>query len=61
MKAVIQRVSEASVTINKNIFSEIKDGLLILIGIECADNLEDIKWLSKKFQILESLTMKKEK
>ncbi|MFA5299910.1 MAG: D-aminoacyl-tRNA deacylase [Lutibacter sp.] len=48
MRAVIQRVSKASVTINKNKVSEINNGLLILLGIEERDNMEDIEWLTKK-------------
>ena len=48
MKAVIQRVSEASVTINGNIKSSIGSGLLILLGIEEADTMEDIIYLSNK-------------
>ena len=48
MKAVIQRVSEASVTINGNVKSKIEKGLLILLGIEDADTQEDIQWLCKK-------------
>jgi D-tyrosyl-tRNA(Tyr) deacylase len=48
MRAVIQRVSKASVTIEGIKVSEIKNGLLILLGIEPADNEEDIEWLSKK-------------
>jgi len=48
MKAVIQRVSKASVTINGNIKSAIHTGLLVLIGIEDADTEEDIIWLSNK-------------
>ncbi|MBP8792144.1 MAG: D-tyrosyl-tRNA(Tyr) deacylase [Lutibacter sp.] len=48
MRTVIQRVTEASVTIDGNIVSEIKAGLLILIGIEDADTSEDIDWLTKK-------------
>jgi D-aminoacyl-tRNA deacylase len=48
MIAVIQRVSQASVTIDSQIKSEIGKGLLILIGIEEADNDEDIEWLSNK-------------
>ena len=48
MRAVIQRVSKASVTINKNKVSEINSGLLILLGIEERDNMEDIDWLTKK-------------
>jgi D-tyrosyl-tRNA(Tyr) deacylase len=48
LKAVIQRVSQASVTIESNIVAEIQKGLLILIGIEEADNQEDIQWLVSK-------------
>jgi D-tyrosyl-tRNA(Tyr) deacylase len=48
MRTVIQRVSEASVTIDGTVFAEIKNGLLVLIGIEDSDNGEDIVWLSNK-------------
>ena len=48
MKVVIQKVSKASVTIDKKVVASITDGLLILVGIEDADTYEDIKWLSKK-------------
>jgi D-aminoacyl-tRNA deacylase len=48
MRAVIQRVSEASVTINNNIRASIGKGLLVLAGIEDADTQEDIDWLSHK-------------
>jgi D-aminoacyl-tRNA deacylase len=48
MKAVIQRVTNASVTIDGNIKSSIGNGLLVLIGIEDADTEEDIVWLSNK-------------
>ena len=48
MKAVIQRVCKASVTINGNIHSKINNGLLVLLGIEDADTAEDIEWLSGK-------------
>ena len=48
MKAVIQRVSQASVTINNEIVAQIQKGLLVLIGIEDADNHEDIDWLTAK-------------
>jgi D-tyrosyl-tRNA(Tyr) deacylase len=46
--AVIQRVSEAKVEIEKNINGRIDAGLLILLGIENEDGEEDITWLSKK-------------
>jgi len=48
MRAVIQRVSKASVTIDGKIHSQIKEGLLVLLGIEDADTADDIEWLSGK-------------
>ena len=48
MRAVIQRVSKASVTIDNKIYSQIKNGLLVLVGIEDADTADDIEWLSGK-------------
>ena len=48
MRAVIQKVSEASVKINNEIFGKISKGLLVFVGIEDSDNNEDIEWLSKK-------------
>jgi D-tyrosyl-tRNA(Tyr) deacylase len=48
MKVILQRVSAASVTIENKIVAEIKTGLLILLGIEEADNQEDIQWLVNK-------------
>jgi D-tyrosyl-tRNA(Tyr) deacylase len=48
MRVVIQRVQSATVTINNSVFSVIEKGLLILLGIEEADNAEDIDWLCKK-------------
>ena len=48
MRAVIQRVSHASVEINGSLKSSIQRGLLVLLGIEDADNEEDISWLSNK-------------
>ena len=48
MKAVIQRVSQSSVTINEEIVAQIQQGLLVLVGIEDADNQEDINWLTSK-------------
>lgn len=52
MKVIIQRVSEASVTIDQNIVAQINKGLLILVGIESEDNLEDINWLVSKIVYL---------
>lgn len=48
MRAVIQRVSRASVTVEGKIVAKINVGLLILLGIEPTDTKEDIEWLSRK-------------
>jgi D-tyrosyl-tRNA(Tyr) deacylase len=48
MRAVIQRVTKASVTIEDKMVSAIEKGLLVLAGIEDADTDEDIRWLSNK-------------
>jgi len=48
MRAVIQRVSRASVTIDGKIKSSIGQGLLVLVGIEDADTAADVEWLSGK-------------
>jgi D-aminoacyl-tRNA deacylase len=48
MRAVIQRVTKASVTIEGKIHASIEHGLLVLLGIEDADTDEDIEWLSGK-------------
>ena len=48
MRAVLQRVTHASVTINGKIKSSIGNGYLVLLGCENADNEEDIEWLAKK-------------
>ncbi len=52
MKAVIQRVSQASVIINNVKVADIGLGLLILVGIEDADTKEDIDWLTAKISQL---------
>ena len=52
MRVVLQRVSKASVTIEDKIVSEIGHGLLILVGIEDEDTLEDIDWLATKIMQL---------
>jgi len=52
MRAVIQRVSEATVTINNSEKSSINNGLVVLLGIEEADTYEDIEWLSGKISRL---------
>ena len=48
MRVVIQRVKEASVVINGRLKSSIREGFLVLLGIEDADSQEDIEWLCKK-------------
>jgi len=48
MRVIIQRASEASVSINNKIVSEIKQGFLILLGIEIEDTFEDTEWLCGK-------------
>jgi len=48
MKVVVQRVSHASVTIEGNKVADIQKGLLVLVGIEEADNQEDSIWLTSK-------------
>ena len=48
MKTVIQRVSEASVTIEGTKVADIQNGLLVLVSFEVADNQEDINWLTVK-------------
>jgi D-aminoacyl-tRNA deacylase len=52
MRAVIQKVSEASVTIDEKIHSSISRGLLVLVGFEESDTNEDIEWLSAKISNL---------
>ncbi|WP_430613879.1 D-aminoacyl-tRNA deacylase [Flavobacterium sp. JP2137] len=48
MRVVIQRVAEASVTIDQQCVAQIGCGLLVLVGIEEIDQIEDAKWLSSK-------------
>jgi len=48
MRVLIQRVSQASVTIDENIVGRIELGLLLLLGIEAEDNQEDVEWLIRK-------------
>ena len=48
MRVVIQRVLEASVVVDEKVVGAIGNGLLVLLGIEDADNIEDITWLSNK-------------
>ena len=48
MRAVLQRVSHAAVTIDGTVKSKIGEGLLVLLGCENADTMEDISWLTRK-------------
>ncbi|WP_421823635.1 D-aminoacyl-tRNA deacylase [Flagellimonas oceanensis] len=48
MRTVLQRVSKASVTVDGKVISSIENGLLVLLGIEDADNKDDIDWLTNK-------------
>ena len=48
MRVTIQRVSQASVLINQKVKSEIKQGLVVLLGISADDRSDDIEWLCKK-------------
>ncbi len=52
MRAVIQRVRNASVTVEEQTIGTINKGILVLLGIENADTVEDIQWLSKKISNL---------
>lgn len=52
MRAVIQRVKEASVTIDNTVKSHIGIGFLVLLGVEEADSQQDIDWLTKKIVLL---------
>ena len=48
MRVLIQRVKEASITVDNKVISLINNGLLVFVGIEDQDNREDILWLTKK-------------
>ncbi len=48
MRILIQRVIKASVTVEEKLTGAIETGLLVFVGIEDADTIEDIKWLSNK-------------
>ena len=52
MRAVIQRVSKACVTIDGTVKSSIQQGLLILLGVEAKDTNEDVDWLARKVSSL---------
>lgn len=48
MRTLTQRVSHASVTIEGQLKSEIEQGLLVLVGFEAADTIEDVQWMTRK-------------
>ncbi|BAX80153.1 D-aminoacyl-tRNA deacylase [Labilibaculum antarcticum] len=48
MRIVIQRVTQATVSVDSKIIGQISKGLMVLVGIETADTEEDSEWLSKK-------------
>jgi D-tyrosyl-tRNA(Tyr) deacylase len=48
MRTVVQRVSQASVTVEQRLIAEIGEGLLVLAGFEEADNPDDLRWMSAK-------------
>ncbi|MBT4479270.1 MAG: D-tyrosyl-tRNA(Tyr) deacylase, partial [Flavobacteriales bacterium] len=52
MRAVIQRVSQASVSIDEKKVASINEGILVLLGIETQDTKEDSEWLSNKISSL---------
>ena len=52
MKVVLQRVSEATVSVESTVIAEIKTGILVLVGVEDADDEEDIDWLVSKIMNL---------
>ena len=58
MITIAQRCSSAKVSVNKTIVSEIKSGLLLLVGVEVGDQSIDIKKQLIKYQILEFLMIK---
>lgn len=52
MRVVIQRVSESSVRVENKIVGKINQGLLLFLGIEGADNQEDIEWLADRKSVV---------
>ena len=48
MRVIIQRVSQASVKVDERLVSEIKNGLLILLGISDDDSIDDLNWIALK-------------
>lgn len=61
MKAVLQRVKHASVTINNELYSKIDRGILVLYGVEKGDTPDKMEWMAKKIaslRIFEDITEK---
>jgi len=56
MRLVIQRVSKASVAIDSVIEGQIDQGLVVLVGIEAADTIEDVHWLTQKLVLMRIFT-----
>lgn len=52
MRAVIQKVTRASLSIDSEVYSQIGEGLMVLLGIEDSDTNEDIEWLADKIRKL---------
>lgn len=52
MRAVIQKVTRAALRIDSQLYSQIGEGLMVLLGIEDADTMEDIEWLADKIRKL---------
>lgn len=48
MRSIVQRVSEASVSIDGELYNEIKCGALVFIGVSIGDTVEDIQWMVRK-------------
>lgn len=48
MRLVIQRASEAVVSVDGSVVGKIGRGLMVLVGVECGDTMEDVKWLAAK-------------
>ena len=59
MRAVIQRVDKASVTVKSEVTGSIGAGLLLFLGVEADDTLEDLEWLAAKIPALRVLKTKK--
>ncbi|MCE5293703.1 MAG: D-tyrosyl-tRNA(Tyr) deacylase [Chlamydiales bacterium] len=61
MKAVIQRVSRAHVSVDHHIVGKIEAGLLVLLGVQHGDTSHDVKWLAEKIAVLRIFTDENDK